>query len=129
VGVESLPPGASFSRTAGFDPPPNLPPARGQELGGAGSTNATRRPRQRGDQQVHRTATKGGDHPRGRCRLEAAGCLKLPCKLPQIPSRRKGSRPLMVTLFTLTSVLTAALLFLVQPMVAHMVLPAYGGSP
>lgn len=35
----------------------------------------------------------------------------------------------MVFVFTLTSVLTAALLFLVQPMVARMVLPAFGGSP
>jgi len=35
----------------------------------------------------------------------------------------------MVPLFTLTSLLTAALLFLVQPMVARMVLPAFGGSP
>lgn len=35
----------------------------------------------------------------------------------------------MVILFTLTSVVTAALLFLVQPLVARMVLPAFGGSP
>jgi hypothetical protein len=35
----------------------------------------------------------------------------------------------MIILFTLTSVMTAALLFLVQPMVARMVLPAFGGSP
>ncbi len=35
----------------------------------------------------------------------------------------------MSLLFTLASVLTAALLFLVQPMVARMVLPAFGGSP
>jgi hypothetical protein len=35
----------------------------------------------------------------------------------------------MVILFTLTSIVTAALLFLVQPMVARMVLPAFGGSP
>jgi hypothetical protein len=35
----------------------------------------------------------------------------------------------MTFLFTLTSIVTAALLFLVQPMVARMVLPAFGGSP
>jgi hypothetical protein len=35
----------------------------------------------------------------------------------------------MAFVFTLTSVITAALLFLVQPMVARMVLPAFGGSP
>jgi hypothetical protein len=35
----------------------------------------------------------------------------------------------MVVLFTATSFLTAALLFLVQPMVGRMVLPAFGGSP
>lgn len=35
----------------------------------------------------------------------------------------------MIILFTLTSIVTAALLFLVQPMVARMVLPAFGGSP
>jgi hypothetical protein len=35
----------------------------------------------------------------------------------------------VVVLFTLTSFLTAALLFLVQPLVARMVLPAFGGSP
>src|SRR5688572_17946422 len=35
----------------------------------------------------------------------------------------------MATLFTLTSFLAAALLFLVQPMVGRMVLPAFGGSP
>jgi len=35
----------------------------------------------------------------------------------------------MVFLFTLTSALAAALLFLVQPMVARMVLPAFGGAP
>ncbi|HKM55253.1 MAG TPA: hypothetical protein VJY33_17745, partial [Isosphaeraceae bacterium] len=32
-------------------------------------------------------------------------------------------------LFTLTSLLSAALLFLIQPMVARMVLPQFGGSP
>jgi hypothetical protein len=35
----------------------------------------------------------------------------------------------VVALFALTSFLTAALLFLVQPLVARMVLPAFGGSP
>jgi hypothetical protein len=35
----------------------------------------------------------------------------------------------MVILFVVTSFLTAALLFLVQPMVGRMVLPAFGGSP
>jgi hypothetical protein len=35
----------------------------------------------------------------------------------------------MVALFVLTSFLTASLLFLVQPMVGRMVLPAFGGSP
>ena len=35
----------------------------------------------------------------------------------------------MVVLFTLASFLTAALLFLVQPLVARMVLPSFGGSP
>jgi spermidine synthase len=35
----------------------------------------------------------------------------------------------MVLLFTATSFLTASLLFLVQPMVGRMVLPAFGGSP
>ena len=35
----------------------------------------------------------------------------------------------MATLFVLTSFLAAALLFLVQPMVGRMVLPAFGGSP
>jgi hypothetical protein len=35
----------------------------------------------------------------------------------------------MVVLFAVTSFVTAALLFLVQPMVGKMVLPAFGGSP
>jgi hypothetical protein len=35
----------------------------------------------------------------------------------------------MVALYVLTSFLTASLLFLVQPMVGRMVLPAFGGSP
>jgi hypothetical protein len=35
----------------------------------------------------------------------------------------------MVLLYVLTSFLTASLLFLVQPMVGRMVLPAFGGSP
>jgi hypothetical protein len=35
----------------------------------------------------------------------------------------------MALLFTLTSMVTAALLFLVQPTVARMVLPSFGGSP
>jgi hypothetical protein len=35
----------------------------------------------------------------------------------------------MVALFVTTSFLTASLLFLVQPMVGRMVLPAFGGSP
>lgn len=35
----------------------------------------------------------------------------------------------MALVFTFTSVIAAALLFLVQPMVARMVLPAFGGSP
>jgi hypothetical protein len=35
----------------------------------------------------------------------------------------------MVLLFVVTSFLTASLLFLVQPMVGRMVLPAFGGSP
>ena len=35
----------------------------------------------------------------------------------------------MVILFVLTSFLTASLLFVVQPMVGRMVLPAFGGSP
>ncbi len=35
----------------------------------------------------------------------------------------------IVVLFTATSFLTASLLFLVQPMVGRMVLPAFGGSP
>jgi hypothetical protein len=35
----------------------------------------------------------------------------------------------MVVLFVVTSFLTASLLFLVQPMVGRMVLPAFGGSP
>src|SRR5688572_21073500 len=35
----------------------------------------------------------------------------------------------MSTLFVVTSFLAAALLFLVQPMVGRMVLPAFGGSP
>ncbi len=35
----------------------------------------------------------------------------------------------MVALFALASFVGAGLLFLVQPMVAKMVLPLYGGSP
>jgi hypothetical protein len=41
---------------------------------------------------------------------------------------RAGTRA-TATLFTVTSILTASLLFLVQPMVGRMVLPSFGGSP
>lgn len=44
---------------------------------------------------------------------------------PPRPGRGGG----LAALFTLTSFTTAALLFLVQPMAARMVLPAFGGSP
>jgi SAM-dependent methyltransferase len=36
---------------------------------------------------------------------------------------------IMVTLFTLTTLMSASLLFTVEPMVAKMLLPSYGGSP
>lgn len=41
----------------------------------------------------------------------------------------RATRSGTVALFTVTSFLTASLLFLVQPMVGRMVLPAFGGSP
>ncbi len=43
---------------------------------------------------------------------------------PDPPARRS-----VLVLFAATSVLTASLLFVVQPMVTRMVLPAFGGSP
>ena len=46
---------------------------------------------------------------------------------PITPPRRRSGR-LLVTLFTATAFVGAALLFTVQPMVARLLLPSYGGS-
>ncbi len=45
-----------------------------------------------------------------------------------VPDRRRGDR-LLVGLFVVTTFLGASLLFLVQPMVAKMLLPRLGGTP
>jgi SAM-dependent methyltransferase len=49
-------------------------------------------------------------------------------RVPAVAVRRAGRRPL-VWLFAAASFVGAALVFLVQPMVAKMVLPVLGGSP
>ena len=67
-----------------------------------------RRTASRSGKVVHRAAT--ADHS-----------LKAPAITPR-------TRTELVALFTATSLLTAALLFLVQPMVARMVLPTFGGA-
>ena len=46
-----------------------------------------------------------------------------------IPSGRWPSNRLLVATFTLTTFLSALLLFSIQPMFAKMVLPLLGGSP
>ncbi len=65
--------------------------------------------------------------------MAATGVVERPAGAPpgsdgDVEQRASGTRVLMAT-FTATAFVSAFLLFLVQPMVAKLVLPSYGGSP